>query len=257
MGKYVRLTKHLQSLDADPWTASFAELEKILGFPLPASARTYQAWWQPGGLHSHARGWTDAGWKVEKLDLARSWVRFVPSIPRTTKPSTRQGSVPSYRPPAGVGDVRAPTSLAQNSVAKEVSVSVQFGWRPVGQVGVDSGGQLQFPALEDEAGLYCFEFLKDGVTHAYIGETDRLRRRLYHYRMPGPSQQTNLRLNALLKQVLDGGTAVSVSVLQRQPQVRVGEQSRACDLSIKSERVLVEHAAIVALRQSGATALNL
>ena len=70
MGKYVRLATHLRSLGGESWTASFAELEKVLGFPLPPSARKYEAWWQPSGSHTQALAWTDAGWSVAKLDLA-------------------------------------------------------------------------------------------------------------------------------------------------------------------------------------------
>jgi hypothetical protein len=137
-----------------------------------------------------------------------------------------------------------------------VSVSVEFAWRMVGQVCLDHEGGLQFPAVEDQPGLYRFDFTRTGVMHAYVGETDRLRRRLYYYRRPGPSQQTNIRLNALLRQVLGEGTVVTVSVVLGQAQMRVGDLTRACDLAAKHERVLLEHAALVWLRQNGVTALN-
>jgi hypothetical protein len=196
MGKYAPLTTHLRSLGVDSWTASFAELEKILGFALPPSARTYQAWWQPGGSHTHARGWTDAGWKVEKLDLPRSWVTFVPAEPRTAKVARRQDPVPSYRPANNEAAPHTPIVAEPNLPARTVSVTVQFAWQPLGEVKLDADGELLFPVVEDQAGLYRFEFVKDGIAHAYIGETDRLRRRFYHYQNPGPSQQTNTRLNA-------------------------------------------------------------
>jgi hypothetical protein len=257
MGKYAPLTTHLRSLEADSWTASFAELEGVLGFPLPPSARTYQAWWSPAPTHTHTRGWTDAGWKVEKLDLPRTWVMFVPAAPRSAKPARRQGSVPLYRPINNRAAPQTPTVAEPNLTAGTVSVTVQFAWQLVGEVKLDASGDLQFPAVEDQAGLYRLEFAKDGITHAYIGETDRLRRRFYHYRNPGPSQQTNIRLNALLRQAIGSGANVIVSVLQHRPQLQVGEWSRTCDLLVKSERVLLEHAALLALRQGGATALNI
>ncbi len=47
----------------------------------------------------------------------------------------------------------------------------------------------------------------------YIGETDNLRRRLSsNYRNPGPSQQTSLRINRLLREHLGRGGAVKLWV---------------------------------------------
>lgn len=47
----------------------------------------------------------------------------------------------------------------------------------------------------------------------YIGETDNLRRRLSsNYRSPGPSQQTSLRVNALLRAHLAAGGRVDLAV---------------------------------------------
>ena len=47
---------------------SFVELEKILGFTLPNSARTYDMWWQNGG-HTQAYAWMNAGYMVTHFDL--------------------------------------------------------------------------------------------------------------------------------------------------------------------------------------------
>lgn len=71
MGKYEPLAEQLRRRDDDSWTVSFAEVEQILGFPLPASARAYREWWanQRSGGHSQTRGWQDAGWQVWKVDL--------------------------------------------------------------------------------------------------------------------------------------------------------------------------------------------
>ncbi len=41
--KYAPLYHHLCERDGHEWYASFAEIEKILGFPLPKSARTWMA----------------------------------------------------------------------------------------------------------------------------------------------------------------------------------------------------------------------
>lgn len=58
---------------------SFADIEKKLGDSLPASARKYRAWWAnewTPGNHVQARGWLNAGWMVDDLDIARESVQF-------------------------------------------------------------------------------------------------------------------------------------------------------------------------------------
>lgn len=56
---------------------SFTEIDELLGFRLPASARKHQAWWSNTRAgHSHAAAWLDAGWKTETLDLAGERVSF-------------------------------------------------------------------------------------------------------------------------------------------------------------------------------------
>ena len=84
MGKYEPLTHYLETRPDEIWDARFAEVERVLGFPLPASAREYPAWWanqEPG--HSQTRGWRDAGWETGRVDLAGKRLRFVRSRSRT------------------------------------------------------------------------------------------------------------------------------------------------------------------------------
>ena len=56
---------------------SFDEIEAILGFTLPVSARTYSAWWannpQP---NRQSNAWLSAGWKTDDLDLDGETVTF-------------------------------------------------------------------------------------------------------------------------------------------------------------------------------------
>ena len=57
--KYQRLYTHLCSLTAKEWKTSFSEIESIMGFELPPSARLHRPWWanQSGGNgHSQAPG---------------------------------------------------------------------------------------------------------------------------------------------------------------------------------------------------------
>ncbi len=71
-GKYAPLFRHLAAIGGPDWRASFSEIEAILGFALPASARLHRPWWANqtrGGGHSHALAWQAAGWKTGDVDL--------------------------------------------------------------------------------------------------------------------------------------------------------------------------------------------
>ena len=56
------------------WKTTFQEIERILGFRLPNSARIHRPWWAnnqgQGGGHSHALAWEMAGWRTAEVDLA-------------------------------------------------------------------------------------------------------------------------------------------------------------------------------------------
>lgn len=89
MGKYEPLTHYLENRSGEIWEARFAEVEDVLGFPLPRSAHEYPAWWanqEPG--HSQTRGWRDAGWETGAVDLSAKKVQFrrrrAPSKPKST-----------------------------------------------------------------------------------------------------------------------------------------------------------------------------
>jgi hypothetical protein len=50
-GKYLLLYKYLENRYADTVVLTFAEIEDLLGFPLPGQARLQQEWWtdaEPG-----------------------------------------------------------------------------------------------------------------------------------------------------------------------------------------------------------------
>jgi len=77
--KYEPLLRFLEARsDSASIRLSFAQIDEILGFPLPRSARDHQAWWSNTRRgHSHAAAWLDAGWKTAMLDLAGQQVTFV------------------------------------------------------------------------------------------------------------------------------------------------------------------------------------
>ena len=110
MSKYNPLSDRLAGHPANEWQASFAEIEEVLGFPLPKSARTGKSWWS-GMDKPHARAWSAHGF-VADVDHARSLVTFrrsevAPAAVDTVLP--RVGEIPPERveapvqPPASTG----------------------------------------------------------------------------------------------------------------------------------------------------------
>ncbi len=78
-GKYAPLYRHLTALVEPEWRISFGDIEAILGFDLPASARLYRPWWanqKRGSGHSHALAWQAAGWKTKDVDLEAETLVF-------------------------------------------------------------------------------------------------------------------------------------------------------------------------------------
>ena len=78
VSKYNPLLQYLARSDALYLKFSFTEIEKILGAPIPQSARRYSAWWanHQDGRHVQAASWMDAGFRTENLDLTSETVSF-------------------------------------------------------------------------------------------------------------------------------------------------------------------------------------
>jgi hypothetical protein len=72
-GKYTPLENYLRDLPASQKevTLSFERIEGILNDKLPSSAYEDQRWWvkEKEGNHISARSWSNAGWKIESLDV--------------------------------------------------------------------------------------------------------------------------------------------------------------------------------------------
>ncbi len=93
------------------------------------------------------------------------------------------------------------------------TVLKEIGMTPVGQCSM-TGDKLDFELKEahEKKGVYIF-VIDDQVK--YVGETKKgLRTRLYGYKNPGPSQLTNIRVNAELKKSLSGGKMAEIWFLE-------------------------------------------
>jgi hypothetical protein len=121
-GKYAPLYSHLRTLEEDEWRASLREIEAVLGFPLPRSARTHQAWWSNQtnfGSHSHAQAWQRAGWKVRNVDLISETLLFQRES-RDTLPSGEDSPVSRAFKNSSV---RPRPTVPEETLAQGVSVA--------------------------------------------------------------------------------------------------------------------------------------
>jgi hypothetical protein len=75
--KYDPLYQHLLLSGRGQKAMTFADIEAILGKPLPVSARQRPEWWSNSARgHSQAEAWRNAGYKTSKIDLANETVEF-------------------------------------------------------------------------------------------------------------------------------------------------------------------------------------
>lgn len=242
-GKYDPLTTELRGA-ADRGRVvvelTFDEVAQLVG-GLPDSARQLRQWWA-NSSHVQALAWRAAGFHIEQVYLDRGWVRFVRGERGGGTAARPTGAAPTAR-------TREPaTPVDRLPVGEPVDVRVTFQWSTAGVVELDAGGKPMFGNLEEVPGLYRMT-LTGGVAGArpqvYIGETDNLRRRLSsNYRNPGPSQQTSLRVNALLRAHLAAGGQVDFAVATV-ATVRLGGDEQALDLHRKAGRLLAESASLV------------
>ena len=85
--KYRKLYEHLSRLSSSEWQTSFAEIESIIGFDLPASARLHRPWWAnqgSGNGHTQSLAWSVAGWETANVNIEAETLLFRRK-PRTTR----------------------------------------------------------------------------------------------------------------------------------------------------------------------------
>jgi hypothetical protein len=91
--KYDALASYLLRQRGPAHTMSFADIEQLIGMPLPNSSREHNAWWgndrSPQSTHSQAKyGWLAAGWEVESVDPIQQTTTFRRSTDATAEPAT-------------------------------------------------------------------------------------------------------------------------------------------------------------------------
>jgi hypothetical protein len=98
--KYEALGRRLKQTPGDRIRFSFRDIEGILGFSLPNSARAYAPWWANSG-HVQAEAWMSAGWRTCQVDVPGEKVSFE----RVHRPSTSRDIDET---PIGVAETAAP-----------------------------------------------------------------------------------------------------------------------------------------------------
>lgn len=79
MSKYAPLNAYLDTTNQDKIAMTFGDVERVLGFALPPSARTHRPWWanDPTGKHVQAKAWQEAGYGSAEVDLEAERLLFV------------------------------------------------------------------------------------------------------------------------------------------------------------------------------------
>ena len=245
MSQYEKLNSFLSKQTILTQRMTFGEVEKILGFSLPPSAYKYQAWWANNPIPSrHSYVWISIGWKTEELDLDGQKVTFrrtgnsQPAKPKQTHTKTAH--------PSEAQETTHSTNTFPLADTLPVQVSVDVKWRNLGTLTQDEDFNLSFPSAPAIPGLYRFRLVDSNSRKNYIGETIHLRRRFQHYRTPGPSQATNIRINDLLKAHLDSGGNAEVDIIIDSVILTVSGKEISADLNDKATRRLIENAVLVA-----------
>lgn len=78
VSKYNGLTGYLRFRGAFTSTVklTFARIDGLIGENLPMGAYRSEAWWENSPTAPHARGWLDAGWEVQEVNLKEGCVVF-------------------------------------------------------------------------------------------------------------------------------------------------------------------------------------
>jgi hypothetical protein len=117
----------------------------------------------------------------------------------------------------------------------------------LGQIKLDRDQKLVFPNVGQEPAIYRFTATEsNGKVSAYVGESMKLRRRFHHYRTPGPTQTTNIRLNDDYTAILGNGGTIVVDAI-----FAANGSDTPLDLTTQPARLLVENAWLVFLQRQG------
>jgi hypothetical protein len=138
----------------------------------------------------------------------------------------------------------------------EISGELRLAWTAAGSILKDLGGKIKLPSITPSAGLYRFFDRIGGSRAVYVGETENLQRRFAHYRNLGPTQPTNLRINALFIEVLSEGGSIDVEIVVDRAWIRLSGTEEVADFTRKDVRRLFENFILATQRVAEIEDLN-
>jgi len=113
------------------------------------------------------------------------------------------------------GDLEAKSAVSQQSETQaSIAKLTDIGFRKVGEweEGSTGGIRATLQACADAANI-LYAFVSDGAV-LYVGKTTLpLKRRIYGYQRPGPTQSTNIKGNRMIGDLLAAGKKVEIYAL--------------------------------------------
>lgn len=96
MGKYEAFGQYLQAQSTEEVRVSFHDIEEVIGESLPRSAYVHRPWWSNNPSNSAmTKVWLEAGFRTERVDMARKKLVFRRIRPRIIG----EGPAPHYSAP--------------------------------------------------------------------------------------------------------------------------------------------------------------
>ena len=118
MSKYTALGEYLKRQRGDLVPMTFAEIEKVTGVKLPASAHKHRPWWSNNPDNSvMTKVWLDAGFESEQVDMPARKLMFrrvrKPQAAAAAQPAGEKPFHPLYGAMKGLIRIMPGTDLTQ------------------------------------------------------------------------------------------------------------------------------------------------
>jgi hypothetical protein len=131
ISKYCSLGEDLLQRETDQVTLTFSDIEEILGFPLPKSARKFRTWWANDTTHSHAvNGWLNYGWRVREIDLSEQYVRLQRVAKLRLHEAVAVTEIPKQKTLSKISQVRLFEARTRDIVSEHYGAKLRPGLLP-------------------------------------------------------------------------------------------------------------------------------
>ncbi len=121
VSKYDGLTRHLKFRGSFTSIVklTFARIDGLIGSNLPMEAYRNEDWWSNSATSAHSKGWLDAGWEVQEVNLKEGSVVFkkVRELPRMRGRQKRSSEITKPFTPVPVRPLK-PNMPSKTKVSK-------------------------------------------------------------------------------------------------------------------------------------------